>query len=86
MLVRRLYAVARLLAVCLALAVSTARAQIVTLAEPVAAPDALADVINHGSRLELERKWAEALSYYEEALRADHRPYSAMFCPCLSTA
>jgi len=69
MLVRRLYAVIRLLAVCLVLAVGTAQAQIVTLAEPVAAPDALAEVISHGSQLELERKWAEALSYYEEALR-----------------
>jgi carboxyl-terminal processing protease len=69
MLVRRLSIVARLLAVCLVLAVGTARGQIVTLAEPIAAPDALAEVISHGSQLELERKWAEALSYYEEALR-----------------
>jgi carboxyl-terminal processing protease len=69
MLVRRFYVVARLLAVCLALACTTARAQIVTLAEPVAAPDALAEVISRGSQLELERKWSEALSYYEEALR-----------------
>jgi len=69
MLVRRFHAVARLLAVCLVLAVTTAQAQIVTLAEPVAAPDALAEVISRGSQLELDRKWAEALSYYEEALR-----------------
>src|SRR5689334_243188 len=69
MLVRRLSIFARLLAVCLVLAASTARAQTVTLAEPIAAPDALAEVISHGSQLELERKWAEALSYYEEALR-----------------
>ena len=69
MLVRRFYVVARLLAVCLVLACTTARAQIVTLAEPVAAPDALAEVISRGSQLELDRKWAEALSYYEEALK-----------------
>src|SRR5207237_7466314 len=67
--VRRRYVGGRLLAGWWGLAVSRARAQTVTRSEPVAAPDALGDVINHGSRLELERKWAEALSYYEEALR-----------------
>jgi carboxyl-terminal processing protease len=69
MLVRKLPAVARLLALCLVLAASTARAQTVTLAEPVATHDALAVVMEQGSRLERERKWAEALSHYEDALK-----------------
>jgi carboxyl-terminal processing protease len=46
-----------------------AHAQVVTLAEPVPATDDLATVLEAGSRLESERKWAEALSHYEEALR-----------------
>jgi carboxyl-terminal processing protease len=69
MLVRRLSAVGRLLAACLVLAAATARAQNVTLAQPVAAHDELADVFVQGTRLERERRWAEALSYYEDALR-----------------
>jgi len=69
MLVRRLYAIGRLLALSLVLAATSAQAQTVTLSQPVAAPDALAEVMNHGSRLERDRKWAEALSYYEDALR-----------------
>jgi carboxyl-terminal processing protease len=69
MLVRRLSAVGRLLAACLVLAAATARAQTVTLAQPVVAHDELADVFVQGIRLERERRWAEALSYYEDALR-----------------
>jgi carboxyl-terminal processing protease len=42
----------------------------VTLAEPVPAPDDLAVVLEQGARLEQERRWAEALSHYEQALRA----------------
>src|SRR5262245_42859610 len=69
MLVRRLYAIGRLLAVCLVLAAATARGQTVTLAQPVATYDDLAVVLEQGSRLERERRWAEALSHYEDALK-----------------
>jgi carboxyl-terminal processing protease len=69
MLVRRLSALGRLLAVCLVLAASTARAQTVTLAQPIATHDDLAVVLEKGSQLERERRWAEALSHYEDALR-----------------
>jgi carboxyl-terminal processing protease len=73
MLVRRLYAVG-FLAACLVAAppsswLSQARGQAVTLAEPVATHDDLAVVLEQGSRLERERRWAEALSHYEDALR-----------------
>ncbi len=47
-----------------------AYAQVVTLAEPVPVTDDLATVFENGSRLESERKWAEALSFYEEHLKA----------------
>jgi carboxyl-terminal processing protease len=59
------------LAVVLAAALSApvARAQIVELAAPIPATDDLATVFEKGSRLEGERKWAEALMFYEEALR-----------------
>jgi carboxyl-terminal processing protease len=46
-----------------------ARAQVVTLAEPVAATDELATVFEQGSQLERERKWPEALSFYEKHLK-----------------
>jgi len=69
MLVRRLYAVGRLLAVCLVLVAGVARAQTVTLAEPIATHDDLASVLELGTRLERERRWAEALSHYEDALK-----------------
>jgi carboxyl-terminal processing protease len=69
MLVRSLLAAGRLLAVCLVLATNVARAQVVTLAEPVVTHDDLAVVLEQGSRLERERRWAEALSHYEDALR-----------------
>jgi carboxyl-terminal processing protease len=46
-----------------------ARAQVVELAAPIPVADDLATVFEKGSRLEGERKWAEALSFYEEALR-----------------
>lgn len=70
---RRLYAVG-FLAVCLvatpqSLWLGIARGQGVTLAEPVVTHDDLAVVLEQGSRLERERRWAEALSHYEEALR-----------------
>jgi carboxyl-terminal processing protease len=48
---------------------TSARAQTVTLADPVPATDDLATVFEKGSRLERERRWAEALNHYEEALR-----------------
>jgi carboxyl-terminal processing protease len=83
MLVRRLYAVgliARSVAYAsrcqafalflgLAVATSLAQGQVVTLAEPVATHDDLAVVLEQGSRLERERRWAEALSHYEDALK-----------------
>jgi carboxyl-terminal processing protease len=52
-----------------ALAPLSASAQEVELAQPVAVTDDLATVFEKGSRLESERKWAEALSFYEDALR-----------------
>src|SRR6478735_7427303 len=76
MLVHRLFAIGRLLAVCLTLLTSVAAApqvtlaQAVTLSQPVATHDDLAVVLENGSRLERERRWAEALSHYEDALRA----------------
>ena len=74
MLVRRLYAVGRLLAVCLVLGSFSsfpglATAQVVTLAEPIVTHDPIAVVIDEGARLERERRWAEALSHYEQALK-----------------
>jgi carboxyl-terminal processing protease len=65
----RLYIVGRVLAAFLALAAATAHAQTVTLAPPLATHDDLAVVLEQGSRLERERRWAEALSHYEDALR-----------------
>ncbi len=76
MSVRRLNPIARLFAVfCLVLAASTApiqlaHAQTVTLQQPIATHDDIAAVLENGSRLERERRWAEALSHYEDALRA----------------
>ena len=52
-----------------ALAPLSARGQEVELAQPIAVTDDLATVFEKGSRLESERKWAEALSFYEDALR-----------------
>ena len=52
-----------------ALAPLSASAQDVELAQPIAVTDDLATVFEKGSRLESERKWAEALSFYEDALR-----------------
>ncbi|MCC6493354.1 MAG: S41 family peptidase [Pirellulales bacterium] len=69
MSVRRLYAVGRFLAVCLVLAGPPAGAQVVTLAEPIAVADDMAAVFQKGSQLERERRWAEALTHYEDALR-----------------
>jgi len=69
MLVRRLSAIGRLLAVCFALSTSLAAAQSVTLSQPVATHDDLAVVLEMGTRLERERRWAEALTHYEDALR-----------------
>lgn len=80
MLVRRLSAVGRSLALGLGVlgfftgagltgGGTLARAQVVTLAEPVVAHDDLAVVLEQGTRLERERRWAEALSHYEDALR-----------------
>lgn len=60
-----------LLAALVAMQANTplARAQAVELAAPIPVADDLATVFEKGSRLEGERKWAEALSFYEEALR-----------------
>jgi carboxyl-terminal processing protease len=71
MLVRRLIPVCHfgwILTLALA-AVSAAPAQTVTLAPPVVATDDLASVFEQGARLERERNWAAALSFYEDALR-----------------
>jgi len=43
--------------------------QTIRLAEPPPTADNLASVLEQGARLERERRWAEALSHYEEALR-----------------
>lgn len=64
---RRL-AIGWLTILCIAVT-SAVQAQTVTLAQPVAVTDDLASVIEKGSRLERERRWAEALSHYEAALR-----------------
>jgi carboxyl-terminal processing protease len=75
MLVHRLIAFGRLLAVYLVLFASVATApqvtlaQSVTLSQPVATHDDLAVVLEAGSKLERERRWAEALSHYEDALK-----------------
>jgi carboxyl-terminal processing protease len=66
--VRRLACLAVLLAAAL-VSCPVARAQVVTLAEPVPVTDDLAVVFEQGTRLERERRWAEALSHYEDALR-----------------
>jgi carboxyl-terminal processing protease len=46
-----------------------ASAQTVTLAQPIPATSDLAVVFEQGARLEQERRWAEALQFYEEQLR-----------------
>lgn len=75
MLGRRLSAVALALAFWLAIPTwfgsiaALVRAQVVTLAQPVASHDDLAVVLEQGTRLERERRWAEALSHYEDALK-----------------
>lgn len=43
--------------------------QTVTLAEPIPATNDLAVVFEQGARLENERRWAEAIQFYEENLR-----------------
>jgi carboxyl-terminal processing protease len=55
-------------ALCL-LALPTARAQTATLAAPVPAADDLAVVVEMGTRLERDRRWAEAVTYWEDAFR-----------------
>jgi carboxyl-terminal processing protease len=60
----------RALVLLLALtALVPAGGQTFRLAEPRSAADNLASVLEQGARLERERRWAEALSHYEEALR-----------------
>src|SRR5262245_59150374 len=59
------------------LAGGTARAQTVTLAQPVPATDDLALVLEAGKRLERDRRWGEALTYWEDAYR--HHPTRADF-------
>jgi carboxyl-terminal processing protease len=49
--------------------VAPAAGQTVTLAQPIPATNDLAVVFEHGARLESERRWAEAIQYYEESLR-----------------
>lgn len=67
---RFLAAFPRALVVLLALtALVPAGGQTIRLAEPPSAADNLASVLEQGARLERERRWAEALSHYEEALR-----------------
>ena len=65
----RLLFLPALLLGALTAAPTAAFAQVVELAQPVPASDDLATVFEKGSRLENERKWAEALSFYENALR-----------------
>jgi carboxyl-terminal processing protease len=48
---------------------SAAHAQTVTLALPVPATDDLAIAVEAGSRLERDRRWAEALTYWEDAYK-----------------
>jgi carboxyl-terminal processing protease len=71
MAARRPILVAGILAwtLCLGLMPLPARAQSVTLAQPIPAKDDLAVVFEQGARLERERRWAEALQHYEEKLR-----------------
>jgi carboxyl-terminal processing protease len=42
---------------------------LVTLAQPVVATDDLAVVVETGARLERDRRWAEALTYWEDAFK-----------------
>ncbi len=51
------------------LALATARAQTATLAAPLPATDDLAVVVEMGTRLERDRRWAEAVTYWEDAFR-----------------
>lgn len=72
MAARRSFIVACLLAGLLGLGFSVgglAHAQVVSLAPPVPVTDDLAVVFEQGARLEGERRWAEALQYYEESLK-----------------
>jgi carboxyl-terminal processing protease len=49
--------------------VAPAQRPTVTLAQPIPATNDLAAVFEQGARLEQERRWAEALQFYEEKLR-----------------
>ena len=53
----------------LSLLAGSVRAQSVTLAQPVPATDDLAVVVENGTRLERDRRWAEALTYWEDAFK-----------------
>lgn len=55
--------------VALSLLAPAGRAQTVTLAQPVPATDDLAVMLEAGSRLERDRRWAEALTYWEDAYK-----------------
>jgi carboxyl-terminal processing protease len=54
-----------------ALAVPPAVGQVASPAEASTVSTSVAEVIERGSRLEQQRRWAEALSHYEQALRAN---------------
>src|SRR5829696_1852770 len=61
----------------LAVSAATAQNPVVTLAQPVPATDDLAVLLERGSRLERDRRWAEALTYWEDAFK--HHPQRADF-------
>jgi len=68
----------------LSLLAGSARAQTVTLAQPVPATDDLAVVVENGARLERDRRWAEALTHWEDAFKQhpDRKDFQekAIFC------
>src|SRR5438874_8547032 len=68
MLVRRFSVHSCLAVVCLVLSATLATAQ-TNLDQPLPVLDDLAVVMEQGALLERERRWAEALSHYEDALR-----------------
>ncbi|HEX3870024.1 MAG TPA: hypothetical protein VHV77_06290, partial [Pirellulales bacterium] len=51
------------------LASGSALAQVAFVTPPAAAPSEIPSLIQRGMKLETERRWGEALTLYEEALR-----------------
>jgi carboxyl-terminal processing protease len=85
---RRWHEALRLTAVLLAVAVSgntaTVRAQVRPVRDPVAAVADVEQILRDGVQLEQQRRWGEALSHYEDALRK--HPGRREFVDRLSTA